>query len=435
MEKGDQGKCGNLYVSRGNKYRLSYGGPMIRMENVSQSMKGGRHWTLVFLTGLLLGIFLYSGPVFSQSPGISAREIVVGQSCALKGPARALGIGMRDGALAYFKHINSGGGIRGKKIRLISYDDGYETKACIANTEKLIHQDKAFLLWGYVGTRTSKVAAPMAAAKKVPYFGPYTGAQFLRNPVNPWILNIRASYIQEIEKMVERLVIDKGIKRISVFYPDDAHGKLLLEGVRDVMAKRMMWVLNEANYPHHSVAVEPSVKAMLTTKPEAVIMIGTYEPCAKFIELMRKAGSDALFLNVSFVGGDAMGKMLGNKGLGVVVTQVVPYPYDKRVPVVAEFHRTIRTHAPQVNPCMVSVEGFITAKALCKILLETPDPVTREGFIQTAEKQSNADLGGHTFSFSAGNHQGSNLVYLTQLGPGGFIMPINDLNDLYEYLR
>jgi ABC-type branched-subunit amino acid transport system substrate-binding protein len=342
---------------------------------------------------------------------------------------------MRDGALAYLKHINSKGGIRGKKLRLISYDDGHEPKKCLENTKRLVDQDKAFLLFGYVGSTTSKVAAPFASERKTPFFGSFTGAEFLRSPVNPWVLNIRSSYIQETEKMVERLVTDKGMKRISVFYPNDALGKLLLEGVRNVMAKRMMWVLNEVNYPPNSVAVEPAVKAMLMTKPEAIIMIGTYEPCAKFIKLMRKAGSDALFLNVSFVGADAMGQILANEGLGVVITQVVPYPYDRRVPVVAEFHRTARAYSLGVEPNMVSIEGFITAKALCSILLETPDPITREGFIKAAEKKSNVDLGGFTFSFSPEDHQGSDLVYLTQIGPGGFIMPIEDLNDLYEYVR
>ncbi|OEU44632.1 MAG: hypothetical protein BBJ60_11755 [Desulfobacterales bacterium S7086C20] len=398
-------------------------------------MSGGSYLALVLLTGLLWGMSINPGPVFAQSPGISASEIVLGQSCALEGPTRALGIGMRDGALAYFKLLNSRGGIRGKKIRLISYDDGYEPKKCLANTKKLINQDKVFLLFGYVGTPTSQVAAPIAAGKKVPYFGPFTGAEFLRNPVNHWILNLRASYYQETEAMVAHLITEKGFKRISIFYQNDAYGKAGLDGVRRALARRMMWALNEAHYPRNTVEVQPAVKAMLMTKPQAVIMIGAYEPCARFIKLMRKAGSDALFLNVSFVGADAMGRILGNEGIGVVVTQVVPYPYDKRVPVVAEFHRTVRGHSPQVEPSMVGVEGFITAKALCKILLETPDPITREGFIETAEKQSNADLGGFTFSFSPENHQGSNLVYLTQIGPGGFVMPINDLNDLYEYVK
>jgi ABC-type branched-subunit amino acid transport system substrate-binding protein len=342
---------------------------------------------------------------------------------------------MRDGALVYFKYINSVGGIRGKKIRLITYDDGYRAKACALNTGKLIETDRVLLLFGYVGTPMCRVGARIAIEGKIPFFAPYTGADFLRNPVNPWVLNIRASYLQETEEMVERLTADKGIRRISVFYPNDEHGKLLLEGVRSAMAKRMMWVLSEVNYPPNSVAVERAVKAILTAKPEAVIMIGTYEPCAKFIQLMREAGSDALFLNVSFVGANAMGRILANKGLGVVVTQVVPYPYNMKIPIVAEFRRLSRKFMPALDPSMVSMEGFIAAKALCKILNEVPDPITRKGFIEAAEKQAKADLGEFTFSFTPNNHQGSDLVYLTQVGPGGFIMPIYNLNDIYEYVR
>jgi len=403
-------------------------------KNARSLIKSGVIQVLLFI-GFFLAVSSGPGRVWGKTPGISENEILIGQSCALKGPTQALGKGMKNGALAYFRHINSEGGIRGKKIRLISYDDGYEPQACAANTNKLIDQDKVFLLFGYVGTPTSKVAMPIAIKKGVPYFGPFTGAEFLRSPVKRQVLNMRASYFQETEAMVDHLFRDKGIKRISVFYQNDSYGKAGLEGVRRALARRDMEILNQAHYPRNTVDVEPAVKALLATKPGAVIMIGAYRPCARFIRLMREAGSDATFLNVSFVGADAMADILANKGLGVVVTQVVPYPFDKRIPVVAEFHRLMRQYVPNADPDLVSMEGFISAKALCKILLETPDPITREGFIQTAEKQSDVDLGGFSFSFGPDDHQGSDLVYFTQVGPGRFICPIKNLTGLYEYRR
>jgi ABC-type branched-subunit amino acid transport system substrate-binding protein len=235
--------------------------------------------------------------------------------------------------------------------------------------------------------------------------------------------------------MVDHLFKDKSIKRISVFYQNDSYGQAGLEGVRRALARRDMQILNEAHYPRNTVDVEPAVKALLSTNPGAVIMVGTYQPCAKFIQLMRQAGSEAIFLNVSFVGADALAIVLANEGLGVVITQVVPYPFDKRIPVVAEFHNLMRQYMPKAEPGFVSLEGFLCAKALCKILLETADPMTRNGFIETAEKQSGADLGGFSVSFSPSDHQGSDLVYFTQVGPGGFVSPIRNLSDLYEYKR
>lgn len=371
--------------------------------------------------------------MFGSSPGVSDAEIVIGQSCALKGPAQALGKGIRDGALIYFRKINSNGGIRGRKIRLITYDDGYEPGSCLENTNRLITQDGVFILFGFVGTTTSRAAVPIASEKKVPYFAPYTGAEFLRNPLNRQVFNIRASYYQEIDAMVEHLIKDTGIKRISVFYQNDSYGKTGLEGVRIALAKRGMHILNSAHYSRNTINVEQSVEALNLTRPGAVIMIGTYKPCARFIRLMRKSGSEALFLNVSFVDADSLGAALANQGIGVVITQVVPFPYDRRIPVVSEFYSLSEQFLPEAKPSFVCLEGFIAAKAFCGILLKTPDPITRKGFINTAESQVSLDLGGFSISFSKDNHQGSNLIYFSQVGPGGFISPLKDLNYLYEY--
>ncbi|MDQ1331752.1 MAG: Peripla 6 protein [Thermodesulfobacteriota bacterium] len=392
-----------------------------------------RFFILLGLTSLF-HIFLFPIDSFGET-GVSETEIIIGQSCALKGPAQALGMGMRDGARAYIDYVNSIGGIKGKKIRLISYDDGYEPEICAANTKKLIDNDKIFLLFGYVGTPTSAAAVPIATEKQVPYFAPFTGAELLRTPVNRQVFNIRASYYQETEAMVEQLISVKNIKRISVFYQNDSYGKAGLDGVKRALARRDLEILNEASYPRNTLEVETAVKDMLKTNPGAIIMVGAYAPCAKFISEMRKQGSKALFLNVSFVGSDAMGQILQNNGLGVVVTQVVPFPFFKKIPVVGEYQRLLKQFTPGAEPNFMGMEGFIAAKALCKILAETPEPLSRKGFIDTAEKQVNADLGGFTISFSHDNHQGSNLVYFTQVAPGGFISPIVSLKDLYEYIK
>jgi len=196
-----------------------------------------------------------------------------------------------------------------------------------------------------------------------------------------------------------------------------------------------MAIVNEATYPRNTLEVESGVKLMLETKPEAIVMIGAYAPCAQFIRLMREKGSNPMFLNVSFVGSDALAMTLANMGLGVVVTQVVPYPFNKKISVVSDYHKMAKTQVPEAGPGFVGMEGFIAAKALCKILSETPEPITREGFIETAEKQAKVDLGGFSFSFSPGSHQGSNLVYFSQVGPGGFISPVDNLTQLYEFQR
>ena len=363
--------------------------------------------------------------------GISQKKIIIGQSCALKGPAQALGQGMRDGALAWFKHINAEGGIKGKIIKLITLDDGYEPEACVLNTKQLIEKDKVFLLFGYVGTPTSKAVFDLIKKTKVPYFAPFTGAEFLRNPLTSGIFNIRASFYQETEAMVDTLLMNS-LKHISVFYQDDLYGEAGLKGVKIALKKRGMKIISKASYERSTLDVENAVSEIAISNPDAVIMIGTNKPCAKFIRLMRgSTKSRPIFLNVSYVGSDALAATLSNKGLGVVITQVVPYPFDKRIPVVAQYHQMTQKYMKDSKISFTGMEGFIAAKALCRIL-EKMNKFTRVEFIRTAESISES-LGGFKVQFTPKNHQGSGLVHFTQIGPGGSISSIDNLNQLYKY--
>ena len=375
-------------------------------------------------------ITLVLAPLAGAVDGISEDTILIGQSCALKGPAQQLGKGMRDGALAYFEHINANGGIKGKKIKLISLDDGYEPGACKSNTSRLIDKEKVFLLFGYVGTPTSKAAFPLIKAKKVPFFAPFTGAEFLRSPVTPEVFNIRASYYQETEAMVEQLLLN-GKNNIGVFYQNDSYGSAGLKGARLALERRGKKIIAKASYERNTVAVDDAVKLLSSIDLDAVIMIGAYAPCAQFISKMRDRNSSALFVNVSFVGADALAWELQNKGLGVVITQVVPYPFDKRVDVVAEYHQLLKQYAPAVDPSYPGMEGFIAAKGLTTILQKMKN-LNRQEFIRVAEKQYEY-LGGFKVKFGKDSHQGSDFVGFTQVGPGGFIAKINDFSDLYKY--
>lgn len=384
----------------------------------------------LLLASFLCVIFLSAIDSWAEV-GITQKRIILGQSCALKGPAQALGQGMRDGALAWFKHINAEGGIKGKIIKLITLDDGYEPEACVLNTKQLIEKDKVFLLFGYVGTLTSKAVFDLIKKTKVPYFAPFTGAEFLRNPLTSGIFNIRASFYQETEAMVDTLLMNS-LKHISVFYQDDLYGEAGLKGVKIALQKRGIKILSKASYERNTLDVENAVSEIAISNPDAVIMIGTNKPCAKFIRLMRgSTKSRPIFLNVSYVGSDALAATLSNKGLGVVITQVVPYPFDKRIPVVAQYHQMTQKYMKDSKISFTGMEGFIAAKALCRIL-EKMNKFTRVEFIRTAESISES-LGGFKVQFTPKNHQGSGLVHFTQIGPGGSVSNIDNLNQLYKY--
>jgi len=390
----------------------------------------GKFKFLLLLASFFCMIFLSAINSWAEV-GITQKRIIIGQSCALKGPAQAFGQGMRDGALAWFKHINAEGGIKGKIIKLITLDDGYEPEACVLNTKQLIEKDNVFLLFGYVGTPTSKAVFDLIKKAKVPYFAPSTGAEFLRNPLTSEIFNIRASFYQETEAMVDTL-FKNSLKHISVFYQDDLYGEAGLQGVRIALQKRGIKILSKASYERNTLDVENAVSEIAISNPDAVIMIGTNKPCAKFIRLMRgSTKSRPIFFNVSNVGSDALGATLSNKGLGVVITQVVPYPFDKRIPVVAQYHQMTQKYMKDSKISFTGMEGFIAAKALCRIL-EKMNKFTRVEFIRTAESISES-LGGFKVQFTPKSHQGSRLVHFTQIGPGGSISNIDNLNQLYKY--
>jgi branched-chain amino acid transport system substrate-binding protein len=383
---------------------------------------------------LMICLLVLSAPgiAMAQSPGVTATEILIGQSCALTGPAQLRGKGMRDGALAYFRHVNAAGGINGRKIRLLTMDDGHTANASIVNTKKLIDGEKVFLLFGYVGESTSKAALNIAREDKVPFFSPMSGAQFLRKPLNRYVFNMRASYLQETEALIQKIVTERGIGKIAVFYEDSDFGKTGLEEVRGALSRHGLEITSAAAYTPNTLAVEPAGKELLAVQPDAVMLVGEAAPCAQLIIMMRNWGSDAMFAATSLVGSEALGRHLSNKSLGVGFSQVVPYPYDRSLPLVAEYNELTDKFVPEAETGFTGLEGFIAAKALCRILKDMAAGMSRENFITAAEKQPDTELGGIKITFSPDNHQGVNDVFFTQVIPGGFINPIGNFTGLYK---
>src|SRR5262245_14770440 len=196
----------------------------------------------VLLTTLTALAVTLAGSAHAQAPGVTSNAIVLGQSAALSGPAAELGIQMNIGTKAYLDHINAQGGVHGRKIELKIRDDRYEANLCLENTKKFIEEDNVFALISYVGTPTTAAAMPAISEAKVPLVGPFTGAELLRAPVNRYIFNVRASYYDETERIVEQLV-STGNRKIAVFYQDDSYGQAGLKGVEIAMAKRNMKIV------------------------------------------------------------------------------------------------------------------------------------------------------------------------------------------------
>ncbi len=381
------------------------------------------------LIGAAVGALLMLGsPAASHAePGVSADKIVFGQSAAFKGPAAALGLGMRQGILAAFEEANAAGGVNGRKLELVSYNDGYEPNKAIENTKRLLEDDKVFALIGEVGTPTSKAAQPIASDMGAPFIGPFTGAEFLRTPYKRTVINVRASYYQETEAMVERLVEDLGISRIAILYQDDSYGRAGLAGAQLALDRRGMELVAEGTYKRNTVAVKRAVLAIRKGAPEAVIMIGAYKPCAEFIRVARKVGLESKFLNVSFVGSKALAKELGTDGQGVIVTQVVPFPEDTSNPLVASYQEALQVWNPEAESGFVSLEGYLVGRLTIKVLQELGASVTRESFLDKVAEIGNFDLGGVSLSYGPEDNQGMDQVFLTVIQSDGRFSAVDRL--------
>ena len=301
-------------------------------------------------------------------PGVSGDKITFGQVAALEGPASALGQEMRTGLLAAFAEANAKGGVKGRKLELISRDDGYEPTQSIAAIKQLIDENQIFGLVGAVGTPTSQAIAPIAAQAGLPFIGPFTGAEFLRDPSLGNVENVRASYFQETEMMVEHLTKDLKLTRIGILYQDDAFGRAGLAGVQKAMERRNMQLVSEGNFARNTVAVKMALLSIRKGDPEAVILIGPYKPCAEFIKLARQIKMNARFVNISFVGSNALAKELGPDGSDVIVTQVVPFPRDTTIPLVSRYQAAIEAIDSNAQPGFVTLEGYTVGRLVVEAL-------------------------------------------------------------------
>jgi branched-chain amino acid transport system substrate-binding protein len=358
-----------------------------------------------------------SGVVFGQSPGVTPKTILLGQSAAFSGPAAQLGIQMNAGTKAYFDRVNAQGGVFGRKIELKTRDDRYEGTLCVENTKKFIEEDKVFALVSYVGTPTTVAAMPVFTEAKVPLIGPFTGAEALRAPVNRYIFNVRASYYDETEKIVEQLV-STGNRKIAVFYQDDAYGQAGLKGVQIAMDKRNLKIAALGKVERNTIKVEDAVKAINAVEPDGVVMISAYTSIAEFVRQMKKLGSTTQFHNVSFVGSIALSDALKDEGHGVAISQVVPFPWSPSVPIVKEYQE-VMTKAGNKDFNFSSLEGYIVGKVVVEGLKRAGKDLTREKLVSALEGMNNVDLGDFIVTFSPTSHSGSKYVDLTMIGRGG----------------
>ena len=361
-----------------------------------------------------------------QTNGVFDDRILFGQSAAFSGPARELGTNMRLGIQTAFHEVNENGGVHGRVLELISFDDAYEPEAAVNNTLRLIEQEEVFALIGEVGTPTSRSATPVAADAGIPFIAPFTGAEFLRDDDWQNIINLRASYYQETEEMVARLIDDLGITRIGVLFQDDSYGRAGYRGVLFALDRRDLKPASIGLYPRNTTAIKAALLDLSQGNPEAVIMIGAYEPVAELVSWARHTGIDPIFMTVSFVGSNALARELGSDGEGVYVTQVVPFPTDDSLRIVSSYINALSAYDPEAVPGFVSFEGYLAGRLAIEGLRRCGQEVDRTCFLEILNYTDYIDIDGFTLRYGNDN-QGSNEVFLTVIGDDGKYRPVEQL--------
>ena len=344
-------------------------------------------------------------------------RIVLGQSAAFSGPAAQLGIQLNMGAKIFFNALNASGGVNGSTVELRTLDDGYEPDRCKANTEKFI-KDDVFALLGYVGTPTCLAALPQVVDSKIPFFGPFTGAEALREPFHKSVFHLRASYYDETALIVRQLTA-LGLKKIAVFYQNDAYGKAGLEGVTRALKAQDLAPVALGTVERNTVNVAQAVKDIAAKMPDAVVQIGAYKSCAAFIREARKAGYGGTFFNVSFVGTQALADELGKEARGIVVSQVMPFPFSTTTAISREYLEAVRKSGGEAQPNYSSMEGYLAAKVLTEGLKRAARNPSREQLISALETIHNGNFGGFSVEFGPKDHVASRFVDLSMLTEDG----------------
>jgi ABC-type branched-subunit amino acid transport system substrate-binding protein len=361
------------------------------------------------------------------TPGVTEKEILIGSCSALEGPSHFLGTETVNGAKAYFSMINDAGGVDGRKLRLISYDDSYDPAKTEACFNKLMDQ-KVFALGFFVGTPTAVKYVPMAETNKIPLVGLFTGAQTLYVPMRHWVVNVRASYFDETREQIDGLWEKLHYRKIGVIYPEDAFGAAVLEGVKAALKAHGAEPIAVGSYQRQTAQVGGAVDTVKAANPEAVVVVGPSNTVAPILRLSHAKGWKPLFLTVSFVGTDELISEAAADAEGVVITQVVPPYYLTDLKTVALFRRSLSKYIPSAQPNFVSLEGFVDAMVLVEGLKKAGKELTREGLIRGIESIHELDLGlgpQLILDYSAKDHKGFDHVIPTVVR-GGRAVPFTD---------
>ncbi len=357
------------------------------------------------------------------TPGVTKDHILFGQSVDFT----EIGAGLQAGIEAAFNEVNSHGGVNGRRLSLMTLDDDYEPAKAIRNTERFIEKENVFAILGSVGTPTGRAVLPITAEAGVPYVAPFTGAEFLRDGAPDNVINLRASYRQETEAIVEYFINKRGLTRIGLMYQDDAYGRSGYAGALSALRSRDMEPVAVGLYTANTNAIKTAVLDLAAAHPEAVLLIGTFEPVGEMIKWAKRTGMHTQFYTVSVAGSKSLLQILGNSGTGVYVTQVMPLVTDKPERIIASFENALRAYNKDAEVNFYSLEGYLAGRLAIAGVMACGAEVDRQCFLNSIRNARLINIDGFRLRFGEGDNQGSNAVYLTIIETDGAYHPVETL--------
>ncbi|KWR89111.1 ABC transporter substrate-binding protein [Cupriavidus sp. IDO] len=366
--------------------------------------------------GMLAAALGWVAPTAGAEPGVTRTSIRIGQSAGVTGPVAGSVKEQIAGAQVYLKTVNANGGVGGRRIELVTYDDGFDAKRTPDNVRKLIQDDKVFALFMVRGTPQNESILPIIAAEKVPLVAPLTGAITLHRPVNRYVFNVRAKYQDEVARAINHLSTS-GMSRIAIFYASDGFGQDVFEGFSTALQARGTQPAASANFVRPMGDISQGVASVSKAKPQAVLVIGSGSEAARIIRELRKAGSEAQFVTLSNNAADSFIKELGEDARGLIITQVVPGTNSSQMTLASEYRSMARQQG--IEPTNAGMEGFMSAKVLVEGLRRAGSDLTRERLINALEAMRDYDLGGILISYGPQRHTGSSFVEMSIVSSTG----------------
>lgn len=350
--------------------------------------------------------------------GVSEQSVTLVQTADLSGSRAPLAKELIAGWRAYLAQVNERGGVHGRRVVLVSEDDRYDIEQTRRIVKERIDQDSAFAFVSLIGTANAAAALPLLNAANVPLVAPLSGAHELRSPPARNVFHIRASYAREVERMVEH-VLTLGVRRVAVFYDDDAFGRDVLNAAEASLASRGLSLAARGRVERGSTDVSDAVKAVADAKPQVVICGSFGKSLSEFVKGMKRTPAAPAYYALSFFPAGASIRDLGDDARGIGVTQVMPKVTAVGIPLVREYRQSMQKYAPDEPVTAIGLEGYVTAKVTVEGLRRAGPNLTRQRFIEAMETLREFDLGSLRLTYQPGDHAGLRYTDISVVGEAG----------------